>query len=349
MIWSRASGALDETSSTRRRHLAVMRPVLFPSVIVVALLGGTAAPALADPAEPTNYESTVLSVQPATNAVSFEIIGGDAFISVTVTAGHELIVPGYFGEPYIRVAADGSVFVNQNSRALYLNEDRYGDAPIPDQFQDGADPEWGLVGDGGQYAWHDHRTHWMSVDLPPSVSVSEGATIFPWEFPVVVDGTEVTVSGELAWLPSRNPVPALMAGVLALAPFLLWSRRRAAAWLASLAVGVSLVVVIAEWMNTPSVARNAPVHAMLPIAALVALSAPAWIGEPPAGLLRVTSLGGWSLLLAWTVTAADRLWLPVLVSGIPPIIERAAVSFVLWATILGLAERLFPLRHFREA
>lgn len=315
------------------------RELIVPLGIITVLLMGVAAPALADPAEPTNYESTVLDVQPRTDAASFEIVGGDAFVSVKVSQGHELLVPGYFGESYIWITSDGSVFVNRNSRAIYLNEDRYASAPIPDRLSEGAEPDWEQVGSKGQYAWHDHRTHWMSADLPPTVSSSERATIFPWQFPVLIDGAEALVHGELVWLPSRSALPAAMAGSLALLPLILGARFRAKGmrWLAFLAASAALTVALAEWINTPSAARGAPFQAALPIVALIAFSAPVWIGEPAVWLSRAVALAGWFFLAVWGVTAIDRLWLPVLVSLIPPTLERAAISFTLWASIAGFA------------
>ncbi len=323
--------------------------MLYFSAVLVVLLMSTALPAVADPAEPTNYESTVLDVQPATSDVTFEVIGGDAFISATVAPGHELIVPGYFGEPYLRMTADGTVFANQNSRALYINQDRYADVTVPDGFQDGADPDWIEVGEGGTYAWHDHRTHWMSKDLPPSISGSETETIFPWQISVVLDGEEIVVTGELTWLPSRSPLPAVMAGMLGLVPLILGGqvRKKAIRWLSFLAAAVALLVVATEWINTPTGARGAPLEAAFPIMALIAFSAPRWTPGLSALLSRITDLIGWSVLAVWIVTAANRLWLPVLISGLPPVIERFSVAFVIWASVSGLAVSLHALRYQR--
>ncbi|MDP2622973.1 MAG: hypothetical protein Q8Q29_04160, partial [Actinomycetota bacterium] len=48
--------------------------------MTLAALVVSAAPAWADPAEPTNYESRVTGLTPSTNVAEFEVIGGDSFL-----------------------------------------------------------------------------------------------------------------------------------------------------------------------------------------------------------------------------------------------------------------------------
>src|SRR5215471_16537127 len=99
----------------------------------VALLGLVvlANPAGADPAKPTDYKSTVTRLEPPTDAVSLKVVGGDGFLSLKVQPGHEVIVKGYAGGPWLRVRADGVVEENQLSPATYLNAKRYGTTPAP--------------------------------------------------------------------------------------------------------------------------------------------------------------------------------------------------------------------------
>ena len=87
--------------------------------------------AAADPAVPTNYKSTVFTVSPNTGGAEFSIVGGDAFMQIAVAPGHTALVPGYFDEPYIRIDADGTVWVNHDSPAYYINQDRFGDVSAP--------------------------------------------------------------------------------------------------------------------------------------------------------------------------------------------------------------------------
>lgn len=74
-----------------------------------------ASPAGADPAEPTNYRSQVLTETPDALAVDVRIEGGDAFVTIEVEPGHIVIVEGYDGEEWLRVDADGTVSQNLRS------------------------------------------------------------------------------------------------------------------------------------------------------------------------------------------------------------------------------------------
>jgi hypothetical protein len=300
-----------------------------------------ASPAQADPAQPTNYESIVFRVEPATNGVWFEVIGGDAFLAVTVEPSHEVLIPGYFNEPYVRIDADGSVFVNENSPAFFINTDRYGQVPIPGDVNAEGEPVWSLVGTDGRYAWHDHRVHWMSKDLPPAVAGDQREQVFPWEIPVLIDGKGATVSGELVWIPSHSPVPSLMAGFIALLPLLFWRPRRSRLLAAVVVTSGALASAVAITQNngTPDVARGFPVMVTLPVLAL-ALGAVALVraAQSPRFTGRLVLVAGVALTL-WSLLTVDVLWLPVLPSEMSPVVERAAVAFVLWSgiAVTGLA------------
>ena len=111
--------------------------VLIASVLVVATVVLGPGIALADPAGPTDYETTITSVERAVDGIELRMLGGDSFIELTVD-GREVVVTGYRGEPYLWFRADGIVSENRRSESTYLNEDRYGEAEIPaaaDPFQ----------------------------------------------------------------------------------------------------------------------------------------------------------------------------------------------------------------------
>ena len=122
-----------------------------------------------------------------------EIRGGDSFLELTVDEGHTVIVEGYEGEPYLRFSPDGTVERNLLSTATYLNDDRRGAGVTipPEATEADADtpPEWEKVASGGQYAWHDHRVHWMDAS-PPDIDRGErvAGEYDPWRVPIVVDG-----------------------------------------------------------------------------------------------------------------------------------------------------------------
>ena len=290
------------------------------AVLTVGFLASSAQVASADSAHPMNYESTVLDVEPRIDGVRFEVIGGDAFLSVSVEAGHEVTIPGYFDEPYIRVDADGSVFVNHNSEAFFINQDRYGQVSAPSDVDGSAEPVWVLAADDGQYAWHDHRTHWMSEDLPPTVTGAERQQVFPWTVPAVVDGTQVSLSGDLVWIPVRSPLPALMAGSFALLPLLVWRPGRTkllGAWV-SAAGGLALAITVAQELGVPSNHRSFPAISGL-AACVIAVGLTATTRRQLQDDVRLAMVAVASVALAgWTMVAMQTLRMPVLPSNLPP-------------------------------
>ena len=72
------------------------------------------------------------------------MVGGDGFLEMAVEPGHEVVVEGYDGEPYLRFRADGTVQENQNSPATYLNRNRYAGAEVPAAIQGDDRPAAGL-------------------------------------------------------------------------------------------------------------------------------------------------------------------------------------------------------------
>ena len=72
------------------------------------------------------------------------MVGGDGFLDMPVEPGHEVVVEGYDGEPYLRFRADGTVQENQNSPATYLNRNRYAGAEVPAAIQGDDRPAAGL-------------------------------------------------------------------------------------------------------------------------------------------------------------------------------------------------------------
>ncbi len=323
---------------TSSRVSAVFRTVyrtLSTALIAYGLIIVSAGSALAGAAQPTNYESIVLRVSPAAIGISFEVVGGDAFLTVTVEHSHEVLIPGYFNEPYVRIDADGSVYVNENSQAFFINEDRYGLVPIPVGVDLESEPAWSLVATDGRYAWLDHRIHWMSEDLPPAVAGDQREQVFPWEIPVLIDGVGTSVIGELVWIPSHHPAPSLMAGLIALLPLLFWSPRRSRL-LAAVVVtsgGIASFVTVAQVNGTPEAARGLPVILVLPVLA-VALGVAAFVraARRRRFALQLLLAGGLSLAI-WALLTLNVLWLPVLPSAMNPVMERAAVAFVLWSGI----------------
>jgi len=299
--------------------------------LAMSIVALTAGPAFADAAEPTSYRSVVTQIDPLPEGVTIEIVGGDAFLSIAATGGHSVLVPGYFNEPYLRIDPDGSVLLNTKSPARYINQDRYGLTDIPDGVDADAAPEWEVVGTGGQFAWHDHRVHWMSPSRPPTVSGDRVQLVFPWTIPVFIDGVETEVSGELFWFPPTNPVAPVLIGIVGLLPLLAWRPGRLLP-VAVTTTGVGAVVIavaVAQFAATPEFDRGFPVAVIFPALAVAAGVGALWLGSIQLRTWAVLGVGGLALLW-WTATISAALTAPVLPSALPVTLERGAVALAGW-------------------
>lgn len=309
--------------------------------LLSALMAG---PAMADPAGPTNYRSVVTGVEPDPTGVTIEVIGGDAFLSVAIADGHSILVEGYFGEPYLRIDPDGSVWLNTLSPARYINQDRYGLSGVPDFADADASPEWERVGDGGAFAWHDHRIHWMSYDMPPTIAGDRAQSVFPWTLTIWIDGVETEIHGELIWFPSVNPFGPLLIGLVALLPLVRF-RRRIVTVPALMGAGlgaIALFVAVAQWGATPGFDRVFPVSPLIPAVGIVAAVGALWIRSNPLRSWAFAVVSGIALVW-WAVSTGAALTAPVLASALPVALERLGVGIVLWGGLAVVAVGGFEL------
>jgi hypothetical protein len=170
--------------------------------VALALLAlATAATAtLAHGGGGTDYTSEIRAVAPA-GGLAVEVLDRDDRLALRNDSGETVVVEGYDGEPYARLSPDGTVAVNRNSPALYLNEDRFADVDVPRRADGDAAPDWQVVDRSGRFEWHDHRIHWMGADRPPAVRDPQRRTkVFDWKVPLRVGGRPGAVSGTLAWV-----------------------------------------------------------------------------------------------------------------------------------------------------
>ena len=125
------------------------------------------------------------------------------------------MVEGYRGEPYVRIAADGTVAVNHRSPTYYLNDDRFAEGvEVPAGATPKATPDWREVDRTGRYAWHDHRIHWMAHTVPPQVKDEGRRTkVFDWKVPLTVGGRPATIHGRLIWVGEQGGGFPLGAGI----------------------------------------------------------------------------------------------------------------------------------------
>ena len=167
--------------------------------LAIALLALTAPVALAHQGNP-HYRSVVKSITPATSSLNVVMTNFDDSLLMTNKSGKDITVLDYQDKPYAQVLADGTVKVNTNSEAYYLNEDRLGETAVPAGL--GSTPKWKELSKSGRFQWHDHRSHWMGKSDPPNLKNKDEKTFIDnWTVPVEVDGTKGTIAGSLTWVP----------------------------------------------------------------------------------------------------------------------------------------------------
>lgn len=201
-------------------------------IALVALL--VAAPvAVAHKGNP-NFLSEIEGIQPALDGVRLEMLNRDDRIELVNSSGEDVVILGYDDEPYARVKADGTVEVNTNSKAYYLNEDRFAAVDVPATLP--SQPQWKKLSASSRFEWHDHRAHYMGKGTPPQVKdESKRTKVFDWEVPLQAGGRTATITGTLFWTPQESGAPtgAIAVGVvlvlLMLAGVVVVRRRRAAA------------------------------------------------------------------------------------------------------------------------
>ena len=331
----------------RDRHGRASRAV---RLVVAAAAGAVIAAALpttafADPPGPTDFDTTVVAIEPPQPGVSVSIVAGDAFFVLDVEPGVEVSVPGYQGEPYLEFLPSGEVRENRASPTYHASREKSG-AAVPAGITVDTPPAWTVVSRDGTYAWHDHRSHWMGgtppVDLRGEV-VQEGTV------PLVVDGADVTVRVRTVWRDPPSPV-APLAGIalgLVLGATLLVGGRRT--WIgAAAAIAVSaaaLGVGIAEFVSVPPV-TGPPITAwLIPATALAAavvgtvLARRAGSAVYAAGAHVVVGVE----LALWSFTRRSGLTAAILPTDLPFWLDRAVTGAAGAFGLLAAVAALVPL------
>ncbi len=317
-------------------------------LVALAALGGGVllAPAAgADPAKPGNYRSDVVAIEPATDAISAKVVGGDGFLELQVAPGHEAEVPGYTGEPWLRVDADGTVQRNEASSATYLNESRYGTADntdVPEWItakNATENPQWTTVATDGGYIWHDHRIHYMTPQIEPTIIEGTNLVVMSqrddgrWSVPLTVDGAETEILGELRRYPAPSPLPqwgvaALVALALAATGLMLRGpASRIAAGSLVVAGGLAIWIGVSEMMAVPPLAGGNPLWVALPAVAVVAALGAAMVrsaaGRAIGVLASAAALGVWAVL---RIPAFDKA---VPLGTVDPTVTRLVIAAAL--------------------
>jgi hypothetical protein len=207
-----------------------MRCARVAAIAAALLLVG--APAAAAHEGNPNYRSEITSILPRTDGLTVEVLNFDDSLRLTNESGESVVITGYEDEPYARIGGDGTVELNRNSTACYLNDDRYAEAEVPDGIDPADPPDWERVDGSGTLTWHDHRAHWMSTSTPPQVTDESAETkIFDYSIPIEVGGERGAIEGTLTWVGEDSGFPAapfigLGAAAIAAAGFVVVRRRR---------------------------------------------------------------------------------------------------------------------------
>jgi hypothetical protein len=169
-------------------------------VALSALLALAAAPTAHAHQGNPDYRSVIDQVTPKLPGVRLQVLSLDDRLELQNTSGKTVVVKGYQGEPYARILGDGTVQVNRNSPAFYLNNDRTSTGKVPASATADAEPDWEVVDHAGRFQWHDHRIHWMSTIAPKQVTDKTKRTkVFDWKVPLQVGATNASVDGTLFW------------------------------------------------------------------------------------------------------------------------------------------------------
>jgi hypothetical protein len=312
----------------------VRRP-LAALVVGVALVLATPGVARADGAEPTDYQSRVVSVTPAVEAVEVDIVGGDAFLLLRVVPGHEVIVLGYQSEPFVRIHPDGRVEENCASPSWALSRERFPSGRLPDGVGADLAPRWVEVATDGAWAWHDHRTHWMGAARP--MGLGPGDEVVDGIVALMVDGSRVEVRVVSEWQHPPSVWPATTGALLGLVVALLCvARRRAVPIVGGLAAAAALVIGAWQHRSLPPATGPHPIEWMLAatasVACLVAVGAmrrrpPMAFGASGALVVAATEL------VVWAVRRRSGLWRAVLPTEAPAWLDRGVTAFVLVAAV----------------
>jgi hypothetical protein len=308
-----------------------MRKRLAVAVVAVAALV-PAGVAHADPAVPTDYATEIVGVDPATPTIDVGAIGGDSFVELTVERGTDVVVLGYWGEPYLRFNSDGTVEENRRSPTVAANESRYGGSSA-DAADAIGESQWAEVAADGSYAWHDHRAHWMSTEPPVG---GPGDQVLTGAIPLQVDGAEVQIAVAVIWKPAPSRVPLVAGAVIAgFAVLIVLSARHRIAWV--LAITGAAAAGIGWWqvVSVPPETGPSAISWLLPAigagAAVVAIT----LGRSLVSHALVV-LSGLQLAL-WAFLRRDGLVKALLPTDAPFWLDRGVTAAAAIVGVAGIA------------
>ncbi len=176
----------------------------------------------------TQYTSEKTRVDPVVPGVTWKVIDLNDEIELVNRSHKTVTVYGYSGAqgvsydggPYAQILGDGTVQINENSQAYYLNDSFFADyANLPPSATANGRPlDWVTVAKTGEFTWHDHRIHFTGLGTPVVVKdVHRRTLVLSWAVPIKVGATYGAIYGKLYWnaeKPFSVPIGAIIAFVV---------------------------------------------------------------------------------------------------------------------------------------
>jgi hypothetical protein len=310
-------------------------------LLVLGALAALVIPATADAhirsgRTAVDYRADVSAVPPGVTA---RVYPADLAIALTVAPGHRAVVLGYVGEPAIRVGNAG-VEVNRSSPTAA------GTGLVKRQAGQAAGaPSWELISSRPRIVWHDARLR----GVPPGVKRRH------WTVPLMVDGRQASIGGELVRVPRPSVLPWLvLGGISAVVVAVVLARRRSLLRATTTALGLvaaaATVATAADFAFASSAGAGAWVEGANELVfVVVGLAFVIW-GSSDARALAGGALG--LLALAVGLSKLPALLHGIVLSSLPGQLSRAVVAVAISAgaaaAVLGVVVFFDVLEHHEE-
>lgn len=288
--------------------------------------------------QPTNYRTNVTGIVPPVPGLQIRAVDLGSKIELRNDTGHEVVVLGYQGEPYLRIGPRGT-WENTRSPAVFLNRTRIPTRDAPHQQYDAeATPRWRKVSDAPVAAWHDHRSHWMGSEDPPAVRRAPDqphVVIADWKIPVRDQGRKITVTGDAVWVPGPSPWPWILGAVALAIAVVALCRTRAWVTVMQVALGVLIVSesvhVVGTWQATTASIGSRALASIYSIGGIIVCAlALWWLRRKDAwAATPVVLIAGLFLLIAGGLADVTTLTRSQLPTVLPDAVARLTVTVAL--------------------
>jgi hypothetical protein len=284
----------------------------------------------------TDFEARIAGLRPRAPGVRARVLGGDLKLELTVSGGHEVVVLGLEGEPFLRFGRAG-VAANAASPTAW-SSDVVG---ASDAVTSASGPVWRRVSGGHTFAWHENR-------LRPQPSVTGGDArprrVARWSVALVVDGRRTRLegwewyaSGPAAW-PWLAALVIPLAGAIAAARY---GRRRLQRTLAAALLPVAVCAWLIGWIGilVDGGASTLVIAVAAAYATVTILLVAAAVGAASGNArMAVAGIVG-ALAAVFTLPEVDAFTRGFVLSALPATAARAAavVSFTAGLALVAAA------------